>query len=80
MIIICCLYRLFLKCYPFFLIYFRANNARSKAHSAEIYAKQARADSIQARVSAKTADPDFRQPGMSFNELMILKIFFVFFL
>lgn len=43
--------------------FFRANNARSKAHSAEIYAKQARADSIEARVSAKSAAPDFRQPG-----------------
>jgi hypothetical protein len=45
------------------LFLFRANNARSKAHSAEIYAKQARSDSIEARVSAKTAAPDFRQPG-----------------
>ncbi|CAF4940022.1 unnamed protein product, partial [Rotaria socialis] len=35
----------------------------SKAHSAEIYAKQARNDSVEARVSAKTAAPDFRQPG-----------------
>lgn len=42
---------------------FRANNARSKAHSAEIYAKQARMDSIEARGSAKAAAPDFRQPG-----------------
>ncbi|CAF0751144.1 unnamed protein product [Adineta steineri] len=41
----------------------RANNARSKAHSAEIYAKQARSDSIEARGSAKSAAPDFRQPG-----------------
>lgn len=46
-----------------FFLYFRANNARSKAHSAEIYAKQARNDSVEARVSAKTAAPDFRQPG-----------------
>ena len=43
--------------------FFRANNARSKAHSAEIYAKQARADSIEARTSARAAAPDFRQPG-----------------
>jgi len=42
---------------------FRANNARSKAHSAEIYAKQARGDSIEARISAKAAAPDFHQPG-----------------
>ena len=41
----------------------RANNARSKAHSAEIYAKQARSDSVQARLSARAAAPDFRQPG-----------------
>jgi len=41
----------------------RANNARSKAHSAEIYAKQARHDSTDARSSAKLAAPDFRQPG-----------------
>jgi hypothetical protein len=46
-----------------FLFFFRANNARSKAHSAEIYAKQARSDSIDARASAKAAAPDFRQPG-----------------
>ena len=46
-----------------FYIIFRANNARSKAHSAEIYAKQARNDSIEARASAKLAAPDFRQPG-----------------
>jgi hypothetical protein len=46
-----------------FLSYSRANNARSKAHSAEIYAKQARSDSIEARASAKLAAPDFRQPG-----------------
>jgi hypothetical protein len=45
------------------LCYFRANNARSKAHSAEIYAKQARQDSVEARISAKAAAPDFRQPG-----------------
>ncbi len=44
--------------------YFRANNARSKAHSAEIYAKQARHDSVDARASAKLAAPDFRQPGL----------------
>lgn len=46
-----------------FFLYFRANNARSKAHSAEIYAKQACSDSIEARASAKLAAPDFRQPG-----------------
>jgi hypothetical protein len=45
------------------LLFFRANNARSKSHSAEIYAKQARGDSIEARVSARAAAPDFRQPG-----------------
>jgi hypothetical protein len=45
------------------LLCFRANNARSKAHSAEIYAKQARHDSVDARASAKLAAPDFRQPG-----------------
>jgi len=47
----------------FILIGFRANNARSKAHSAEIYAKQARNDSAEARLSAKSAAPDFHQPG-----------------
>jgi len=47
----------------FKLIFFRANNARSKAHSAETYAKQARSDSVKARTSAKAAAPDFRQPG-----------------
>ncbi|CAF4634342.1 unnamed protein product, partial [Rotaria socialis] len=31
----------------------RANNARGKAHSAEIYAKQSRNDSVEARTSAK---------------------------
>ncbi|CAF3438668.1 unnamed protein product [Rotaria socialis] len=41
----------------------RANNARGKAHSAEIYAKQSRNDSVEARTSAKAAAPDFRQPG-----------------
>ena len=46
---------------------FRANNARSKAHSAEIYAKQARSDSLEARISARTAAPDFRQPGKLFS-------------
>ena len=48
----------------------RANNARSKAHSAEIYAKQARADSIEGRVSAHLAAPDFRQPGNECEALM----------
>ena len=46
-----------------FLLFSRANNARSKAYSAEIYAKQARGDSLEARVSARAAAPDFRQPG-----------------
>lgn len=45
------------------IVFSRANNARSKAHSAEIYAKQARYDSVEARKSAKAAAPDFRQPG-----------------
>ncbi len=52
----------------------RANNARSKAHSAEIYAKQARSDSIEARAAARAAAPDFRQPGYFKKKF----IFFVF--
>ncbi|CAF1092159.1 unnamed protein product [Adineta ricciae] len=32
-------------------------------NNTEIYAKQARSDSIEARASAKLAAPDFRQPG-----------------
>lgn len=38
-------------------------NARSKAHSAELAAKQARADSEYARIKSKEVAPDFIQPG-----------------
>lgn len=41
----------------------RAVNARTKAHSAELAAKQARADSEYARIKSKEVAPDFVQPG-----------------
>lgn len=41
----------------------RAVNARTKAHAAEVGAKQARADSEYARVRAHEVAPDFAQPG-----------------
>jgi junctophilin len=41
----------------------RAVNARTKAHAAEVGAKQARADSEYARIRAHEVAPDFAQPG-----------------
>ena len=41
----------------------RAVNARTKAHAAEVSAKQARADSEYARIRAHEVAPDFAQPG-----------------
>jgi junctophilin len=41
----------------------RAVNARTKAHAAELAAKQARGDSDYARVRAHEVAPDFVQPG-----------------
>jgi len=41
----------------------RAVNARTKAHAAELAAKQSRADSEYARVKAREIAPDFLQPG-----------------
>ena len=44
-------------------ILFRAVNARTKSHAAEISAKQARVDSDYARLKAREVAPDFVQPG-----------------
>ena len=41
----------------------RAVNARTKAHAAELAAKQSRNDSEYARIRAHEVAPDFIQPG-----------------
>jgi hypothetical protein len=46
------------------LCFLRAKNARAKAESAELAAKQARMDSEVARIRAHEVAPDFIQPGM----------------